>query len=189
MSETILDLVGDGDEPRSRHHRIGGPSAWTPPPPPPPLNFAHLRVVASGDTTPESGPGPLASDGPAGGPHHDAPASPPPPPGEDALRIRQLEQELSEARNQAEALQDEAEALHQMLEDLPEIFERKFRQRLQAVLEHQQHLIADNQALRDRLFALGPAAPVERPQLPPANEERWGLGRRLRQVLRQDRRA
>ena len=57
------------------------------------------------------------------------------------------------------------------------------------MLEHQQHLLADNQTLRDRLFALGPAAPVERPRLPPASEERWGLSRRLLQVLRQDRGA
>ncbi len=114
-------------------------------------------------------------------------APPPPSSSDDAPRIRQLEQELAEARNQVGALQDESEALHQMLEDLPEIFERKFRQRLQAVLEQQQHLLADNQALRERLFALGPTAPIERPRLPPAKEERRGLGRRLREVIRQDR--
>ncbi len=183
MNESILDLIGDGDQTSRRTVGIGGPSAWTPPPPPPPLNFAHLRVVASGDGV-SPGIGSSASSEPSGVPEQQEPPAPPPPlsSGEDALRIRQLEQELAASR-------DEAEALHQMLEDLPEIFERKFRQRLQAVLEHQQHLLADNQALRDRLFALGPAAPVERPRLPPANEERWGLGRRLRQVLRQDRGA
>lgn len=67
-------------------------------------------------------------------------------------RLRQLEQELAAAR-------DEASALHEMLEDLPEIFERKFRQRLQGVMEQQQRLLADNQSLRDRLYALQPAAP------------------------------
>ena len=187
MSESILDLVSDGDETSRRRVRITGPSAWSPPPPPPPLNFTHLRVVASGDGTPQPGIWSMASSEPEAEPVQEAPASPPPPQplsssGEEALRIRQLEQELAAAR-------DESEALHQMLEDLPEIFERKFRQRLQAVLEHQQHLLADNQTLRDRLFALGPAAPVERPRLPPASEERWGLGRRLLQVLRKDRGA
>lgn len=184
MSESILDLHSDGDETSRRSIRIGGTSAWSPPPPPPPpLNFSHLRVVASGDATPQPGIWSMASSEPEYVPLHDQPASPPPSSsGEEALRIRQLEQELAAAR-------DESEALHQMLEDLPEIFERKFRQRLQAVLEHQQHLLADNQALRDRLFALGPATPVERPRLPPASEERWGLGRRLLQVLRQDRGA
>jgi hypothetical protein len=183
MSESILDLLSDGDETSRRRVRIGGTSAWSPPPPPPPLNFSHLRVVASGDGTPQPGIWSMASSEPEDVPLQDQPASPPPSSsGEEALRIRQLEQELAAAR-------DESEALHQMLEDLPEIFERKFRQRLQAVLEHQQHLLADNQALRDRLFALGPATPVERPRLPPASEERWGLGRRLRQVLRQDRGA
>lgn len=79
--------------------------------------------------------------------------------------LRRLEMELAAAR-------DEVEALHQMLEDLPEIFERKFRQRLQTVLDHQQHLLVDNRALRERLYALAPAAgspaAVSKPVLPPA---------------------
>jgi hypothetical protein len=57
---------------------------------------------------------------------------------------QQLEMELAAAR-------DELKALHEMLEDLPEIFERKFQQRLATVMEHQKHLLADNQALRERL--------------------------------------
>lgn len=84
------------------------------------------------------------------------------PSGSEALR--RLELELAAAR-------DEVNALHQMLEDLPEIFERKFRQRLQTVLDHQQHLLADNQALRERLYALPPAAEpaaTGKPALPPA---------------------
>jgi hypothetical protein len=84
----------------------------------------------------------------------------------DAEALRRLELELSAAR-------DEVQALHQMLEDLPEIFERKFRQRLQTVLDHQQHLLADNQALRERLYALAGAAGSStagggKPALPPA---------------------
>jgi hypothetical protein len=76
------------------------------------------------------------------------------------------------------AARDEAEALHQMLEDLPEIFERKFSQRLQSVMEQQSHLLADNQALRERFYALGPsdqesgrAARPRRPALPPATSD------------------
>lgn len=84
----------------------------------------------------------------------------------DAARIERLEQELAAAR-------DETTALHEMLEDLPEIFERKFRQRLHGILEQQQLLLADNRLLRDQLFALQPAAPEaeERPTrlLPPAS--------------------
>lgn len=63
----------------------------------------------------------------------------------------QLEMELAAAR-------DELKALHEMLEDLPEIFERKFQQRLATVMEHQKHLLDDNQALRERLYSLNPAA-------------------------------
>lgn len=64
---------------------------------------------------------------------------------------QQLEMELAAAR-------DELKALHEMLEDLPEIFERKFQQRLATVMEHQKHLLDDNQALRERLYSLNPAA-------------------------------
>ena len=56
------------------------------------------------------------------------------------------------------AARDELKALHEMLEDLPEIFERKFQQRLATVLEHQKHLLDDNQALRERIYSLNPAA-------------------------------
>ncbi|MFM7312465.1 MAG: hypothetical protein ACKO0M_04735 [Cyanobium sp.] len=80
----------------------------------------------------------------------------------DAARIQRLEQELAAAR-------EEAGALHEMLEDLPEIFEHKFRQRLHGILEQQQLLLADNRMLRDQLFALQPAPEQEgRRLLPPA---------------------
>ena len=89
------------------------------------------------------------------------PPPPPPPPRRSSAkpshfeqakteRIKRLEQELAAAR-------DEASALHEMLEDLPEIFERKFRQRLHGILEQQQLLLADNRMLREQLFALQPA--------------------------------
>lgn len=84
-----------------------------------------------------------------------------------AARIQRLEQELAAAR-------DEATALHEMLEDLPDIFERKFRQRLHGILEQQQLLLADNRMLREQLFALqpAPAEPEVRNSrlLPPAPE-------------------
>jgi hypothetical protein len=124
-----------------------------------------------------------AADRPAPTPASSLGPPPPPPPPPEAVSYR----EQARLRLELEAARDEIAALHEMLEDLPEIFERKFRQRLQAVLDHQQRLLADNQALREHLFALGPAAAVERPRLPPANEERWGLGRRLRHILRHDR--
>jgi len=77
----------------------------------------------------------------------------------ERARIQQLEQELAAAR-------DEASALHEMLEDLPEIFERKFRQRLHGVLEQQQLLLSDNQALHERLHALQPADSGAEPRTP-----------------------
>ena len=77
----------------------------------------------------------------------------------ERARIQQLEQELAAAR-------DEASAMHEMLEDLPEIFERKFRQRLHGILEQQQLLLSDNQALHERLRALQPADSDPEPRTP-----------------------
>ncbi|KAF0653608.1 hypothetical protein L107_08458 [Cyanobium sp. Copco_Reservoir_LC18] len=98
---------------------------------------------------------------------------------------QQLEMELAAAR-------DELKALHEMLEDLPEIFERKFQQRLATVMEHQKHLLADNQALRDRLYSLNPAAAdgpppgSGRPQplLVPTVARKQGWGQALKRALR-----
>jgi hypothetical protein len=98
---------------------------------------------------------------------------------------QQLEMELAAAR-------DELKALHEMLEDLPEIFERKFQQRLATVMEHQKHLLADNQALRDRLYSLNPAAAdgpppgSGRPQplLLPTVARKQGWGQALKRALR-----
>ena len=56
--------------------------------------------------------------------------------------------------------------MHEMLEDLPEIFERKFRQRLHGILEQQQLLLSDNQALHERLRALQPADSDPEPRTP-----------------------
>jgi hypothetical protein len=103
-------------------------------------------------------------------------------PGPDA---QQLEMELAAAR-------DELKALHEMLEDLPEIFERKFQQRLATVMEHQKHLLDDNQALRERLYSLNPAAAdgpppgSGRPQplLLPTVARKEGWGQALKRALR-----
>jgi hypothetical protein len=78
------------------------------------------------------------------------------PPAESSLVLAQrqrVEMELESARA-------EVAALHEMLEDLPEIFERKFRQRVQGLVEDQKRLLNDNQLLRDRLYALTPATPT-----------------------------
>ena len=71
----------------------------------------------------------------------------------DALLGR--EQQLRE--NQAR-LEEELGDLYRLLEDLPNIYEHKFQQRLQGTLEQQQLLFADNRLLRERLLALQPSA-------------------------------
>jgi hypothetical protein len=101
------------------------------------------------------------------------------------LALASAERKLAEARLQIAEL----EAL---LDEIPEIFERKFQQRLATVMEHQKHLLADNQALRDRLYSLNPAAADEpppgsgRPQplLLPTVARKQGWGQALKRALR-----
>ncbi|MFM7266666.1 MAG: hypothetical protein ACKOZW_13960 [Cyanobium sp.] len=95
-----------------------------------------------------------------------------------------------ELERELEAARAEVQALHEMLEDLPEIFERKFRQRVQSLVGDQQRLLADNQMLRDRLYALTPAPPTVRrgsiaalPGRGASEPERKGLGHAVREAL------
>ena len=87
-------------------------------------------------------------------------AAPSAPAQSSALAVRSI-REL-ELERELEAARAEVQALHEMLEDLPEIFERKFRQRVHGLVDEQQRLLADNQLLRDRLYALTPATPTAR---------------------------
>lgn len=88
-------------------------------------------------------------------PEPTAPPLPPPVAAEALAQQQRLEQELEAARA-------ELAAMHDLLEEIPQIFERKFQQRLQPVL-------ADNAQLRQQLQQLqGTAAPGRQPQLPPA---------------------
>ncbi len=175
-----------------------------PVPAPPPASFSFGEVPVAADLAPMAAE-PVADDlgraGAAVPPASAVPATPPAPaaaapapptatPASLAITTtgpdaQQLEMELAAAR-------DELKALHEMLEDLPEIFERKFQQRLATVMEHQKHLLADNQALRDRLYSLNPAAADEpppgsgRPQplLLPTVARKQGWGQALKRALR-----
>ncbi len=67
-----------------------------------------------------------------------------------------------------------------LLEELPALFEDKFRQRLQPMLEQQQRLLDDNANLRRHLLQLQPAPDSEhQPLLMPRQQNRP----RMRQVL------
>jgi hypothetical protein len=71
---------------------------------------------------------------------------------------QRLEQELAEARAELAAMQD-------LLDDIPQIFERKFQQRLQPVLE-------DNANLKRQLLQLqGGAQTSQQPLLPPVRRK------------------
>ena len=85
---------------------------------------------------------------------------------ETAAHQQRLEQDLA-------AAQAELGALHALLEDIPQIFERKFQQRLQPLLE-------ENANLRHQLQQLQGAPELGRQlQLPPAPRQP-----RIRKALR-----
>lgn len=104
-----------------------------------------------------------------------------PSPGSSQSReVQLLERELAACRA-------EIAALHDLLEDLPGIFEAKFRQRLQPLLEQRDQLITDNRSLRQQLLAAeaapgGVLAPA-RPTPAMASTSVTGLRQRLRQLL------
>lgn len=152
----------------SRWWEVGVPmpsargASLQPPPPPPPRPAAAIATNANAAAVKAPPPPPLPSRLGSESRLREPGQRPLGAAGDKArserLEIQRLEQELAAAR-------DEAAALHDMLEDLPEIFERKFRQRLQVILEQQQLLLADNRQLREQLYALQPAPgePERRP--------------------------
>jgi uncharacterized protein YhaN len=88
-------------------------------------------------------------------------------------RQEELEQELAKTR-------EELQAMQALLEDLPSLFEDKFRQRLQPMLEQQQRLLQDNADLRHHLLQLQPGSqPGRQRVLMPRQEDRP----RMRQAL------
>jgi len=106
-----------------------------------------LRLVSSGEEAAlTSSPPPL----------------PPPPP---SAALRRLQRELAAAHA-------EARSLRELLEELPAILERKFQQRLQALLSEQRQLEQENALLQRHLLAplsgSQPAlAPASLPAAPP----------------------
>ena len=65
---------------------------------------------------------------------------------------------LAAARQELAERQEQLAALEQLIGDLPGIFERKFAERLQPLLERQRLLSDDNHALRERLQLVLPPA-------------------------------
>jgi hypothetical protein len=129
----------------------------------------------------------------SGAPPEEAVAAPGSPPAEaGSLAITTTGPDPQALEIELAAARDEIRALHEMLEDLPEIFERKFQQRLATILEHQKHLLADNQALRDRLYghgssdADGPGSgpPRSQPALLSTVASKPGWGQALKRALR-----
>ena len=89
-------------------------------------------------------------------------------------RQNELEQELAKTR-------EELLAMQALLEDLPGLFEDKFQQRLQPMLDQQQRLINDNDNLRQHLLQLQPGSDTGTQRLLLPQQER--ARPRLRQAL------
>jgi hypothetical protein len=156
---------------------------------------ANPSTPAPSVLTPGQPVAPLAPPPPASFSFGDGPAAQPPQAdaGASSLALTTTGPEAQQLEMELAAARDELKALHEMLEDLPEIFERKFQQRLATVMEHQKHLLDDNQALRERLYSLNPAAAdgppppgSGRPQplLLPTVARKEGWGQALKKALR-----
>ena len=65
---------------------------------------------------------------------------------------------LEAARLELEASQRQIAELEELLNDLPTIFERKFGERIEPLIERQRLLLDENHALHDRLSRLLPQA-------------------------------
>ena len=73
------------------------------------------------------------------------------------LRDQDLRREWQTSQAELARAQAQIADLEALLAELPDIFERKFQQRLQPLLERQAHLLEDNTRLRQELQRLGPA--------------------------------
>ena len=74
--------------------------------------------------------------------------------GSRQLNRRDLEPELELKRQALADTRARIAAMEALLEELPGLFEAKFRQRLQPLLEQQQQLLAGNADLRQQLLLL-----------------------------------
>ncbi|QEY32595.1 hypothetical protein EVJ50_10555 [Synechococcus sp. RSCCF101] len=99
------------------------------------------------------------------------PPSPPEPPPRSLQRIAELEGECLRLRRELEASQSRLLEMESLLSDLPGIFERKFQQRLQPLLQ-QQRLIAAQQQQERPLLTPAAAVSLEQPVLRPRTRER-----------------
>ena len=75
------------------------------------------------------------------------------------LRDQDLRREWQSSQAELTRAQAQIADLEALLSELPDIFERKFQQRLQPLLERQEHLLEDNARLRQELHRLSPAQP------------------------------
>lgn len=109
-----------------------------------PASPRPLRLVSIGEETTAADASPSLS-----------PTSPSP-------ALRRLQRELAAAHA-------EARSMRELLEELPAILERKFQQRLQALLQEQRQLERDNALLQQQLLTLlGAGEPVLASPLLPA---------------------
>jgi hypothetical protein len=89
------------------------------------------------------------------------------------LELEVTRAQLSTCQQDLERTRRQLVDLEELIRDLPEIFERKFHQRLQPLLDQQQLLAHDNHTLREQARRqLPPAAPDPRS----APEDQHGPG-------------
>jgi hypothetical protein len=123
------------------------------------------------------------------------PLEPPPPPGpainpeessgeEEILGAHQRSWRQQSLEQQLAATREELAAMKQLIEDLPEIFERRFALRMEPLLAHRERLFGEIRELRHHLLQLqAEHPPLSLPGLPPAQPRQAGLGRALKHAF------
>ena len=94
--------------------------------------------------------------------------------------------ELQHLREALEATRSEVAEMERLLEDLPEIFERKFRERLQPLLDQQHHLLDETAGLRQQVLlqnSIQPKAQLLLLPQPTSGQRSWRASRNWLKAL------
>ena len=123
------------------------------------------------------------------------PPDPPPPPGppigseegsgeDEILGAHQQNWREQSLEQQLAATREELAAMKQLIEELPEIFERRFALRMEPLLAHRERLLSEIRDLRHDLLQLqAEHPPLTLPVLPPAQPRQAGLGKALKHAF------
>lgn len=121
-----------------------------------------------------------------GGQTAGTPQSPPPLDmgGEGVFSVHQERWRQQSLEQQLAATHEELAAMKHLIEELPEIFERRFALRMEPLLAHRERLLNETQQLRHDLLQLqAQRLPLSLPVLPPEPRQQPRLSRALKHAF------